>query len=374
MLWTNIRNSSTPTKRYKTLISSVHSIYRLVNSTFEFKELISRLGRLLCQIFNARSCLIIILDPSKKYSVLRCNIYGKNKEVLDKKMLVSDPLEKRIIRKFLSIRKAYLMGVPLVSEDIMGAIIIKRGKGDTPFDAYDEEILSTIAEQAMIGIKNLQLYEEQQRIILGSIKSIVTLLDTRVPSEYTHSQYFSRLVTALGEQMHLDEKQIESINYASHLHDTGKVDIPLAILTKTTKLTPREYNIIKQHPLTAAEILRPLQILKPAIPIIMHHHEKYNGTGYPSRLKKGQIPLGARIMAVADAFEAMVYGRPYRERMNIDNAIKEIKKKSGIQFDPKVVESFLKVIKGGFYRKYLKLSRQKSYNKDAGNMFRPVKR
>ncbi|MDD2703677.1 MAG: HD domain-containing protein, partial [Candidatus Omnitrophica bacterium] len=120
-------------------------------------------------------------------------------------------------------------------------------------------------------------------------------------------------------------------------------------------------------------ILRPLQILKPAIPIIMYHHEKYNGTGYPSRLKKGQIPIGARIMAVADAFEAMVYGRPYRERMNIDSAIKEVKKKSGIQFDPKVVEVFLRVIKGGFYRKYLKLSKQKSYNKENGNPLHPVK-
>ena len=360
MPWTNTKNCSTPTRRYRTLISSVHSIYRLVNSTFEFKELICRLGRLLCQIFNARSCLIIILDPSKKYSILRCTIYGKSKEVVDKKRVISDGLEKRIIKRFLSIRKPYLLGVPLVSEDIMGVIIIKRGK-NAPFDNYDEEILSTIAEQAMIGIKNLQLYEEQQKIIVGSIKSIVTLLDTRVPREYTHSYYFSRLVTAIGRQMHLDEKQIESINYASHLHDTGKVDIPLAILTKTTKLTPREYNIIKRHPLTAAQILRPLQILKPAIPIIMHHHEKYNGTGYPSRLKKGQIPIGARIMAVADAFEAMVYGRPYRERMHIDNAIKEIKKKNGIQFDPKVVEAFLKIMKRGFYRKYLKLSKQKSY-------------
>jgi HD-GYP domain-containing protein (c-di-GMP phosphodiesterase class II) len=129
------------------------------------------------------------------------------------------------------------------------------------------------------------------------------------------------------------------------LHDTGKVDIPLEILTKTTKLTPKEYKIIKTHPLKGAQILRPLQILKPVIPIIMHHHERYNGTGYPSKLKKGQIPQGARIMAVADAFEAMVYGRPYRERMSVDIAVREIKKKSGTQFDPKVVEAFLKVAK-----------------------------
>jgi putative nucleotidyltransferase with HDIG domain len=214
-------------------------------------------------------------------------------------------------------------------------------------------MLMTVTEQAIAGIKNLQLYEEQQKIVFGSIKSLVTLLDTRVPQEYTHSPYFNRLVTAIGHQMHLDDKKIESLKYASLLHDTGKVDIPLEILTKTTKLTTKEYNIIKKHPLKGAQILRPLQVLKPVIPIIMHHHERYDGTGYPSRLKKGQIPQGARIMAVADAFEAMVYGRPYRERMNIASAIKEIKKKSGTQFDPKVVEAFLRVIKKINTKNYL---------------------
>jgi HD-GYP domain-containing protein (c-di-GMP phosphodiesterase class II) len=212
----------------------------------------------------------------------------------------------------------------------------------------------TLMEQAVIGIKNIQLYEDQQRIVLGSIKALVTLLDIRVPQEYTHSPYFSRLVVALAQQMHLDEKQIESLKYASLLHDTGKVDIPPEILTKTTKLTDEEYSIIKRHPLKGAQIIRPLQILKPAIPIIMHHHEKYDGTGYPSRLKKGQIPLGARIMAVADAFEAMVYGRPYRERMDIAQAVKEIKKKSGTQFDPKVVEAFLRIVKKINTKNYLK--------------------
>ena len=183
---------------------------------------------------------------------------------------------------------------------------------------------------------------------------MVTLLDVRIPQEYTHSPYFSRLVTTIANQMHLDEKQVESLKYASMLHDAGKIDIPLSILTKTTKLTPKEFTIIQRHPLRGAEILRPLQILRPVIPIIMHHHERYDGSGYPSRLKKNKIPQGARIMAVADAFEAMVYGRPYRERMHIDAAIKEIKKKSGTQFDPKVVDAFLKIIKKIKTKKYLK--------------------
>lgn len=349
----NIRNYLTPTKKYKILISAVHNIYRLVNSTYESKEFISRLSRLICQIFCARYCLIALLDASKKYSVFKCLISGRKKYVIDKKRMISNRLEKRIINTAASVRKERLLGMPLVCEDITGVVIVKRDKKDVPFDKFDQEILMTICEQAIIGIKSLQLAEEEQKIIFGSIKSLAMLLDMRVPQEYTHSPYFSRLVTSIAEQMHLEEKQIETLKYASILHDAGKADIPLSILTKATKLTAKEFGIIKRHPVKGAEILRHIQILRPVIQIIMHHHEKYDGTGYPSRLKKGKIPLGARIMAVADAFEAMVYGRPYRQRMDTASAIKEIRKKSGTQFDPKAVEAFLKIVKKIKTKKYL---------------------
>lgn len=349
----SIKNYSTHTKKYKTLISAIHSIYRLINSTFELEYLVNGLTRLSCQIFNSRQAMIFLVDSTKSYSVLKCIVNDKKKCIVDKKTRPLKRMEKKIIKTAVSIRQDTILGLPLISEDVMGAIIIKRNKHDAPFDKIDQEMLTTVAEQAITGIKNLQLYEEQQKIVLGSIKSLVTLLDKRIPEGYTHSPYFSRLVTMLGQQMHLDGKQIESLKYASLLHDAGKIDIPLEILTKTTKLTPKEYKIIKCHPLKGAQILRPLQTLRPVIPIILHHHEKFNGTGYPSRLKKGQIPQGARIMAVADAFEAMVYGRPYRERIDITSAIKEIKKKSGTQFDPKVVDAFLKVIKKMNIKKYL---------------------
>lgn len=339
------KNCLTPTKKYESLVSAIHSIYRLLNSTYELKDLISRLSKLICQIFNAKNSTILILDHTKKHSVLKCSLSGKRRTLIEKKVKISDRLEQNIIKRLSCVRNNNTLAIPLIADDVLGLIIVKRSKGDPSFELSDQRLLMTLAEQAVIGIRNLQLYDEQQKIVLGSIKSLVTLLDTRVPQEYTHSHYFSRLVAAIGEQMRLSEKEIKSLKYASLLHDTGKIDIPPEILMKRKKLTTKEYNIIKKHPLKGAQILRPLQTLKPVIPIIMHHHERYNGTGYPSRLKKGQIPLGARIMAIADAFEAMVYGRPYRERMNIKSAIKEIRKKSGMQFDPKVVEAFLKVIK-----------------------------
>jgi putative nucleotidyltransferase with HDIG domain len=311
-----------------------------------------RLAKLACQIFNAQYSVLVLLDPSKRYSLFKCAISQQKRFILDRKAKISNHLEKRIIRTLASIRSDKLLASPLISEDIIGLIIIKRAKDAPTFDKFDQQILATILEQATIGIKNLQLYEEQQRIVLGGIKALATFLDIRVPQEYTHSPYFSRLVMAIAHQMRMDEKQMESLKYASLLHDAGKVDIPLSILTKTSKLTPQELRIIKSHPVRGAQLLRPLQVLKPVIPIIMHHHERYDGTGYPSRLKKNQIPQGARVMTVADAFEAMVYGRPYRERMDINSAVREIKKKSGTQFDPKVVEAFLKIAKKIKTRQY----------------------
>jgi len=341
----NIKNYLPHTKKYRILISAVHSVYRLINSTYGLKDLVIRLARLICQIFHAHYCMVILLDPTGQYSLLKCVASSKRTYTVDKKIKISDRFAKRIIRTISSIKEHKIIGIPLVCEDIIGIIIVKRIRSDLYFEKFDQDMLMVIGEQAVVGIRNLQLYEEQHKLVLGSIKSLVTLLDTRIPQEYTHSPYFSRLVMAIGHQLHLDGRQIESLKFASMLHDAGKIDIPLEILTKTKKLTPEELTIIKKHPVKGAQILRHLQVLKPAIPIIMYHHEKYDGTGYPSRLKKCQIPQGARIMAVADAFEAMVYGRPYRERKDIDSAIKEIRKKSGSQFDPRVVDAFLKVIK-----------------------------
>lgn len=350
----NTKNYSTPTKKYKRLISAVHSIYRLLTSTYELRDFMIRFTRLIAQIFGVQYSMVLLLDASKKYSVFRCEVSGKKKFISEAKKRITSALEKKIINTAQTIKKKRFLAVPIICEDIMGIIVLGLSRNASVAGRLDDELLLTITQQAIIGIKNLQLYEEQQKIVLGSIKSLVTLLDVRIPQEYAHSPYYSRLVVAIADEMRLDEKQVESLKYASMLHDAGKIDIPLAILTKTTKLTPKELTIIQRHPLRGAEILRPLQVLRPAIPIIMHHHEKYDGSGYPSRLKKNKIPLGARVMAVADAFEAMVYGRPYRERMTFDAAIKEIKKKSGTQFDPKVVEAFLKAVKQIKTKKYLK--------------------
>ncbi|MFH1202290.1 MAG: HD domain-containing phosphohydrolase [Candidatus Omnitrophota bacterium] len=352
----SIKNYSILTKRYKTVLSTIHAAYRLINSSIDLNSFLVRFVKLICQFLNADYCLISLIDNTKKYIFVKIAVDSNKKHIITRRSRIKPGIEERVIRTCSCVNAGKILAVPLIAEDVIGVIIIKRNKPTKPFNQYEQELLMALSEQAVMAIRNLRLYEEQQKVVLGSIKSLVMLMDTKVPSAYTHTPYFSKLVLAIGQKLQLSEEQLRSLEYASLLHDAGKINIPLEILAKTTKLTGREYRIIKLHPSKGVAIIKPLQALRPVIPIILHHHEKYDGTGYPSRLKKGQIPLGSRIMAVADAFDAMVFGRPYRDRISFWDAIEEIKRNSGTQFDPKVVEAFLKLIKEPRFKKYLQLS------------------
>jgi len=354
----------TLTKKYKTLLSALHSIYRLIHSTYELTDLVSKLTKLLAQVFRADNCTFTVLDKPKtkrnnRRIVLRCTLSGSKRSISNKRVAVQNKIIRHIIATGTAIKKDRLLATPLISEDVMGIIVITRSRRcrekEGVFDTYDLEALMSIAGQVILAIKNIELYEEQEKMVMGTIKSLVRVLDSRMPAGYTHTPYFLRLVTALAQEMRLRKNEVLSLKYASMLHDAGKVNIPIEILTKATQLTGEEYNIIKHHPVKGAELFKHMNMLKPVIPIILHHHEKYDGTGYPSRLKKGQIPLGARIMSVADAFDAMVYGRPYKERVDAQQAIDEIKKHSGGQFDPQIVKCLIHIYHNKKLKKYLNL-------------------
>lgn len=355
-----MKNYSILTKKYRALVSALHSSYRLINTTYDLTDLTSRLTKLLCQIFKANSCVIGILDTPKKKLILRCSITNNKRIVTNKKTLLKNHFEQRIVNTSSAIKKENLIAVPLISDDTIGFIILSRNRATIAkegcFDAFDLETIMTLAGQIVMAVKNIQLYTEQEKMVVGTIKSLVMVLDSRMPPAYSHTPYFLRLVRALAEEMHLNKKEVDSLKYASLLHDAGKINIPTEILTKATNLTGEEYDIIKCHPVKSAELIKHLQILKPVVPIILHHHEKFDGTGYPSHLKKGKIPMGARVMSVADAFDAMVYGRPYRERVSVDLALDEIKKYSGTQFDPQIVKCLVKIAHDKKLKKYLNLS------------------
>ena len=352
----NTKNSSIHTKKYKLVLSAVHMVYRLVNATFNVKELSLRLTRLLCQFIHASSSSVYILDPVKKRIVLIAVFDNKINMMIDKKKELAEvPEEETRVTSGISIFEKWRLGVPLVADDNVDAIIIRRKRNEKPFNTIDREMVTVFAEQAVTAIKNLQLYESQQTVILSSIKFIATLLERHNHLTSTHTPVYFKIVKSLAEKLTMGQQGIECLYYASVLHDAGAIDVPFDILSKTSQLTPDEFKVIRDHPAKSVELIRPVEFLKPVLPIILYHHEKYDGTGYPSGLKREEIPLGARVMAVADAFEAMILGRPYKDILSIDEAINELKRNSGTQFDPRVVWAFCELSKKKKFRNYLSL-------------------
>ncbi len=179
---------------------------------------------------------------------------------------------------------------------------------------------------------------------LESTKALVEAVDARDPNTREHSQTVSKYAGEIGRRMDLNTSQLESLRAASLLHDVGKIGVPDAILTKPGPLTHEEYETIKRHPITALEILSHISFLSDERPIILYHHERYDGTGYPTGLAGEQIPLGARILSVADALDTMFSPRSYKDAYDVDHVRNELKNESGKQFDPQVVDVTLNLL------------------------------
>lgn len=350
------RSSLTHTRKYKLILSAVHMVYRLVNSTFNVKELSLRLTRLLCQFIHASSASVYLLESQKKKISLAASFNNEINVILEKRKDIDKiSAQEKKVALGTSVFEKRLIGLPLIADDNIGAILIRRKPHEKPFNDFDREMLSVFAEQAVTAIKNLELYEDQQRVILESIKFIGKLLAKQNHSVSAHTPIYFKIIKAMAESLTMSQDNIDCLHYASVLHDAGAMDVPYEILSKTSQLTPDEFKVIHSHPAKSVELIKPVEFLKPVLPIILYHHEKFDGTGYPSGLKKEEIPLGARVMAVVDAFEAMILGRPYKKTLSIDEAISEIKRNSGTQFDPRVVDAFYELSKQKKFRKYLSL-------------------
>lgn len=174
----------------------------------------------------------------------------------------------------------------------------------------------------------------------GLLQTLADVVDLRDPFVLGHSQQVTLYAVQIAQKMGLEDDRIEIIRQASLLHDIGKLGIPEQILLKPSRLSPQEYAIVKEHVLLGVEILEASPSLRELIPIVRHHHERFDGTGYPDKLKGDYIPLEARIVAVADAIEAMASDRPYRRAMSFDQILEELNKNKGSQFDPQIIQAF----------------------------------
>ncbi|MFH1753756.1 MAG: diguanylate cyclase, partial [Candidatus Omnitrophota bacterium] len=180
--------------------------------------------------------------------------------------------------------------------------------------------------------------------LLESISVFAKTIEAKDHYTGEHVESIVSLVEEIGKRLDLPEWSLENLKHAAVLHDLGKIGIPDNILTKKGRLTPEEYEKIKKHPQIAAEILRPMHFLSEVVPLILYHHERYDGSGYCAGLKGKEIPLGARIIAIADVYHALIADRPYRKAYNKKDALEIVRKGSGTQFDPDIVEIFMKIM------------------------------
>ncbi len=323
-------------------LSTIHSVHRVLSSTLGLDQLLPRIARLCAQVLKAKSCSVYLLDQTKTYLIPKFSL--GEKITRKRRIKVGQGLEGRIAETAEFHHTRNRIAVPFIEDDVVGVVVLKNKLGGTPFTKTDLEILKTLSEQAVIAIKNAQLFEETEQLTLGSIKTINELLELSFAGDNVYLPLFGELAYQMGIDLGLSGFELTNLHRATFLIDAGHLGTPESILHKKEKLTRQEFAEVKRHPSRGAAILQQISSLRPITPIILHHHERYDGTGYPSRLKGEEIPIGARIISVVDSFIAMLSRRPYRHVRSIKEAVQEIKANSGTQFDPKVVESFLKVV------------------------------
>ncbi|MFO7569600.1 MAG: response regulator [Smithellaceae bacterium] len=232
----------------------------------------------------------------------------------------------------------------MIRNNILGILSIRKKKNREVFNKKDLHHILSLTKRASLNLENKILYESIYSNVLDTLKSLISSIQARDHYTEEHSQRVTKEAIRIALSMNCSPNDIESLKIAGVLHDIGKIAVPDSILLKAGKLTDEEYLIIKNHPTIGENIVKPIILLDKERRIIQSHHERWDGSGYPMGLKGEDIPLLARILSVADAYDAMTNNRPYRPEMPREKAVEELIQNVNIQFDPDVVNAYLKIL------------------------------
>ncbi len=273
--------------------------------------------------------------PESREKVLRALVHLKTHEGSSFSRMVTDAKNDKIYENVYA-------PVFEPGHELQGIAVISR---DITAQRKSEE--SKAAYQRAQQVAHDLLREQYHNLVLTSMEMLCNLLEARDNYTDGHSKRVCEIAVKLYEEKYGVTEVLLDVQWAAKLHDIGKICIPDSIVQKPGKLTSEEYEAIKQHSRLAGEIIRPLDPGCRIWPIIRHHHERFDGKGYPDGLKAEEIPDGSRVIAIADAFDAMRSSRPYRETMRFEQCVEEIQNNAGTQFDPKWVDIFLELAKTG---------------------------
>jgi len=291
-----------------------------------------------------------ILEESKFFSDIVKT--GKPFVVKD---IEKQPLYKNWKKTALKMGFASTIFLPLICEkEIIGILTVYSGEKDY-FGTIEKNFLIDVCEDLSLSIKTLKLEKEIEEsftnlksMVDETVSAISLMSEKRDPYTSGHQQRVSKLASAIAKEMGISEERIKGMCVAALLHDIGKIAVPSEILTKPGKISANEFNIIKTHSEVGFEILKDIKFPWPVAQILLQHHERINGSGYPNGLTGKDILLEAKILAVADVVEAMCSDRPYRPALGIKKALEEITKNKGILYDPNVVDACLKLFEKGY--------------------------
>jgi len=233
-----------------------------------------------------------------------------------------------------------LMIVPLVTSKVVRGLLILGDRQPAIFRNEELFAIEKIASQLAVALENARLYEEMRQLFFSTVASLTNAIDAKSPWTMGHSERVMNVAANIARDLGLAEDAIEQVRMGGLLHDIGKIGVIEALLEKPAELDEDDFPPIRLHPEKGVAILAPITQLKEVLPAILHHHEFYDGSGYPDHLAGEEIPLDARIIAVADAFDAMVADRPYRKGLGVIEAANELVRCAGTQFDPAIVDCF----------------------------------
>lgn len=261
---------------------------------------------------------------------------------IDKDPVVRKMKLVRIIRKEGA---RSILSVPILFQGKPLGVIATYCRRPRVFTSKEINLMRVFASYVATILREAEHHRQMHLTYFNTISSLVLTLETRDPYTQGHTERVTKFALLIGKAMGLPADALNTLHYAAEIHDIGKISIPDFILNKPSSLNKLERRMIQLHPVKGAQILGPLEFLQQVIPIVRHHHERFDGTGYPDRLKGTRIPLLARILACADSYDAMTSERPYKARMSVAEAVREIRRNAGTQFDPKIAALFIKLIK-----------------------------